>query len=168
MKKFVPILIAVLFLSSCKDGCQDTPKQQTELLPGEINDPRYPVPIISAVQDMECSDSTACPSKTSDCVTRTFTVQKDTTYYLTVSYFNGDTIHPSCRACGTVYAGDSVVMHNVTACPTGGPWTTFGNLKPGTTYTLSVCLQNCPGQKHCDCGEYAVADAIVSLRRVFD
>ena len=168
MKKIIPLLFTILFLSSCQEGCQEKPKQETEMMPGEVYDPNYPVPIITAVRDSVCSDSTDCPSKASDCVTRTFTVQKDTMYYITVSYFNGDTIHPSCRACGTVYAGDSVIMGRVTACPTGGPWVDFGELKTGTTYTLSVCLQNCPGRPKCDCGKSAMADAIVSMRRVFD
>jgi hypothetical protein len=151
-------------------SCQERPKNETGsgLFSGEVNVPGYAVPIITSVMDTTCSESTACPSKGGDCVTKDFTVQKDTLYYLTVRYDNGDTIHASCRACGTVYQGNTVVMHRVTACPTGGPWVDFGNLKPGVTYTLSVCLQRCPKTEKCNCGKDAFAEAIVSLRRVFD
>ena len=151
-------------------SCQEKPKKETrsELLPGEVNVPGYPVPIITSVVDTACSESTGCPSNGADCVTKDFTVQKDTLYYLTVHYDNGDTIHASCRACGTIYQGNTVVMHRVTACPTGGPWVDFENLKPGVTYTLSVCLQRCPSTEKCICGKDAFAEAIVSMRRVFD
>ena len=169
MKKFILFLIAVISLVSLW-SCQEKPEKETakELFPGEVNDPKFPAPIIVAVLDTICSETTDCPSKGTDCVTTNFTVQKDTLYYLTVSYFNGDTLHPSCRACGTVYDGNTVVMHRVTACPTGGHWVDFGNLRRGVTYTLSVCMQRCPALPKCDCGEHARADAIVSMRRIFD
>lgn len=169
MKRALSFLFAAtLFLLLW--SCQEKPKNETrsDLLPGEVNVPGYPVPIITSVMDTTCSEATDCPSKGADCVTKDFTVQKDTLYYLTVRFDNGDTIHASCRACGTVYQGNTVVMHRVTACPTGGPWVDFGNLKPGVTYTLSVCLQRCPNTPKCDCGKYAFAEAIVSIRRVFD
>jgi hypothetical protein len=151
-------------------SCQEKPKKEagSDLLPGEVRVPGYPVPIITSVEDTSCSESTDCPSKEAECVTRDFTVQKDTIYYLTVRYDNGDTIHASCRACGTVYQGNTIVMHRLTACPTGGPWVDFGNLKSGITYTLSVCLQRCPDTQKCDCGKYAFAEAVVSIRRVSD
>jgi len=151
-------------------SCQEKTKKEagSGLLPGEVNVPGYHVPIITSVVDTTCSESTDCPSKGADCVTKDFTVQKDTLYYITVRYDNGDTIHASCRACGTVYQGNTVVLHRVTPCPTGGPWVDFGNLKPGVTYTLSVCLQRCPNTEKCNCGKGAFAEAIVSMRRVFD
>ena len=164
MKKYFLVLAALCLFASC----QEKPKQNSELMPGEVNDPRYPVPIICAVVDTTCTDSVQCPAKTADCETLNFTVQKDTTYFLTVSYFNGDTIHASCRACGEVYDGNTVVMQRVTTCPTGGPWVDFGRLRPGVQYTLVVSLQRCPALKKCDCGKGARADAIVSIRRVFD
>lgn len=169
MKRGLSILFTVT-LCLLLWSCQEKPKKEvgSGLFPGEANVPGYPVPIIMSVVDTTCSESTDCPSKGADCITTNFTVQKDTLYYLTVSYFNGDTLHPSCRACGTVYDGNTVVMHRVTACPTGGAWVDFGNLRPGVTYTLSVCLQRCPGLPECECGKHARADAIVSMRRVFE
>ena len=164
VKKYFVVLSALCLLASC----QEKPRQNSELMPGEVNDPRYPVPIICAVVDTACTDSVQCPAKTADCETLNFTVQKDTIYFLTVSYFNGDTINASCRACGEVYDGNTVVMQRVTACPTGGPWVDFGRLRPGVQYTLVVSLQRCPALKTCDCGKGARADAIVSIRRVFD
>ena len=167
------LLIIVLLLLLCQDAGQDeappaAPPTADGLFPGEIRDRMWPAPIIVAVRDTSCSNDTTCPSKITDCVVKTFTVLKDTTYFLTLSYFNGDTLNPSCRACGTVNLNDVALIQNVTACPTGGPWINFGELKRGKTYTLSVCLQRCPQLAECRCGERVFADAVVSIRRVFD
>ncbi len=166
------ILSVVLVLLMCQDLGQPPPAPPPRgdaLLPGEVNDPAWPRPIITSVHDVTCKDTVECPSQAADCVTKTFTVQKDTTYFLTTIYFNGDTTTASCRACGTVYEGDKAIMHDLTACPTGGPWVNFKRLQPGITYTLSVCLRSCPNvTPPCKCGESATADAIVSMRRVFD
>lgn len=137
------------------------------LFPGEINDPNWPAPIIAWARDSTCSDSTKCPPNGEGCAFKNFVVQKDTTYYLTVMYFNGDTTKPSCRTCGSVYGDRNVVANLVTACPTGGPWTTTMNLKPGVTYTVEACLQTCPNVPGCKCGERVQADAVVSMRRLF-
>ncbi len=166
MKKIIITILAATMLLMVW-SCGDRFERFRPLLPGEIEDPLWPVPIIVSVRDTSCSDSIPCPSKAGDCVKRDFMVQIDTTYYLTVSYFNGDTITPSCRACGTVYQGDSVIMHNYTACPTGGPWIAIGRLKPDVKYTLVVCMQRCPKLSKCNCGRIPLADAIVSIRRVF-
>ena len=167
------LAIIILILLLCRQGAKkeappETPPTVDGLFPGEIRDRKWPVPIIAAVRDTLCSNDTTCPSKITDCVVKTFTVLKDTSYFLTLSYFNGDTLNPSCRACGTVYDGNTLVIDNVTACPTGGPWVNFGELKRGRTYTLSVCLQRCPGLDDCRCGERVFADAVVSIRHVFN
>ncbi|MBL0062835.1 MAG: hypothetical protein IPP40_15455 [bacterium] len=137
------------------------------LFPGEINDPNWPVPIIAWVADSTCSDSTKCPPTGEGCGFKNFVVQKDTTYFLTVSYFNRDTLNPSCRTCGTVYGDHKVVANLVTACPTGGEWVTVMRLVPGVTYTVEACLQTCPNVPGCKCGERVQADAVVSMRRLF-
>ena len=163
-------LIVLCGTLACLWSCQD--EKKPDLLPGEVTDPRSPVPIITAVRDTSCTDSLRCPAKGADCITQQFTVLKDTFYFLTVSYFNGDTVVASCRACGSVFAGDSVIMSRETACPTGGPWVTGHRLVPGVTYTLSVCLQRCGIIGRCSCeglrGERGTADAIVSIRRVWE
>ena len=138
------------------------------LFPGEVRERMWPVPIIAAVRDTTCSTDTTCPSRGMDCIVKTFTVLKDTTYFLTTSYFNGDTVNASCRACGVVYDDTTSIMEIATACPTGGPWIASTRLKKGRTYTLSVCLQRCPQIADCRCGERVFADAVVSIRQVFD
>ncbi len=157
---------ALLLPAACQ--CE---QQQIEtpagLLAGEVRDPRFPVPIITAVLDLDCATLDTCPVRTGDCISKEFRVEKDTLYFFTVSYFNGDTLNPSCRSCGSVYLRDSVVMNLVTACPTGGPWVDFAPLQPGRSYRLAVCMQRCPEEESCECGKEARSIAIVSMRRVF-
>ena len=164
------VLAIIALLLLCKDaGKEEAPAPTTDgLFPGEIRDPLWPKPIIIAARDTTCSGDTTCPSKSADCIVKTFTVLKDTAYYFTLSYFNGDTLTPSCRACGTIYRDTTVVLQNVTACPTGGPWVNFGRLRPGITYTLAVCLERCPQVSECNCGNRVFADGVVSLRPIFD
>ena len=167
----VMLFTAALVLLSCQQKKQDNqpnPRQKTDLLPGEVWNPRWPQPIITARRDSVCSNDIRCPFRNDECVSLAFQVQKDTTYFLTVLYFNGDTLHPSCRACGTVYQDTTVIMNLVTACPTGGPWVTFARLVPHVNYAIVACLQKCPEMEKCDCGkEKATADAVVSMRRLF-
>ncbi len=170
------VVVAVLFLLLCrgeqdKEPPKEAPVDQMDasgLFPGEMRDRLWPVPILAAVRDTTCSIDTNCASQALDCITKTFTVQKDTLYFLTTSYFNGDTINASCRACGVVYEDTTTIMEIATACPTGGPWVASTKLKKGHTYTLSVCLQRCPQFPDCRCGERVFADAVVSIRSVFD
>ena len=176
MKARYGLLLVMLFatlLGSCKGKQKEQPAPVTPppfagLYPGEIRDPFWPHPIIISARDTTCSIDTTCPTKSADCIVKSFTVLKDTTYFFTLSYFNGDTINASCRACGTIYQDTTVIMQNVTACPTGGPWATFSRLRPGIIYTLAVCLQRCPQLPECRCGKRVIADGIVSIRPVFD
>ncbi|MBK6765238.1 MAG: hypothetical protein IPG71_02670 [bacterium] len=174
--KFVLLFIAAMILMLLL-LCQDTDNPpapapipapaRNGLLPGEVNDPNWPKPIIVSVKDETCSDTDKCPPVSEDCAHKTFTVQKDTLYYMTLSYFNGDTLNPSCRVCGTVYDDRTIVMNNVTACPTSEPWVSFARLVPGKTYTVEACLQSCPNHPGCKCGESVHADAAISMRRQF-
>ncbi len=148
---FIP---AVLISFQCAD----------DLKPGERNVPGFRIPIIEEVEDADCSDSTACPSKAENCAKKDFKVQKDTMYTLSAIFWNGDSTVASCRTCATVYKGDSVVMSTVTACPTGGIWMAHARLLPETTYTLVACLQRCPNLPQCSCGEVYISQAVISMR----
>jgi hypothetical protein len=161
------IALALTF-SACQK--KDEPKKKPEELPlraGELRDVRWPRPVIVAVADTVCSDTIICPAKSAECILKTFRVPKDTLYVLTTSYFNGDTLAPSCRACATVYEDTVVVKNRVTACPTGGAWVGSMNLRAGVDYLLAVSLQRCPVKEKCACGEGAIAEAAVSLGRQF-
>lgn len=179
MKGWVALIIvafccAFVFMLTCQDKedkpnpAARAPENKDELLPGEVRDPRWPKPIIVSVSDKTCTETTKCPPVDEECGHKNFTVQKDTTYYMTVIYFNGDTATASCRTCGTVYDDKAVVMNSVTACPTGGPWINFARLVPGKTYTLEACLQSCPNTPACKCGENVQSEVIISMRRLFD
>jgi len=172
--KFVLLFIAAMILMLlllCQDTDNPPPAPApvgNTLLPGEVDDPNFPKPIVAWVRDNTCTVTDKCPPVDENCEHKTFTVQKDTTYYLTVIYFNSDTLSASCRTCGTVYDDRRIVANLVTACPTGGPWVTAMNLKPGVTYTVEACLQSCPDTPACKCGGLFNADAVVSMRRLFD
>lgn len=136
------------------------------LLPGEHVNPNYNIPVVAAVSDTECSDSTRCPTRGSDCVIRNFKVLKDTAYFFSVIYSSSDTTHRGCRACASLYRGDSLVISRMTSCPAGGQLVDSTKLSTGD-YTVVVCLESCTHTQHCECGKHAKADAVVSIRRVF-
>jgi len=169
---FVGAMVLMLLLL-CQDAGKNPPPPAPapagkELLPGEYEDPNWPKPIVAWVRDNTCTETDKCPPTDEDCSHKNFTVQIDTMYHLTVIFFNSDTLAPSCRTCGTIYDDRRVVENVVTACPTGGQWEAHMRLVPGVTYTLEACLQSCPETPACKCGGLFNADAVVSLRRLFD
>ncbi|MBK6910951.1 MAG: hypothetical protein IPK53_01975 [bacterium] len=170
--------LLVVFLLLCQDtqngGAPPAPVPvPVQLLPGERNDPSYRQPIIESVFDGACALDTICPSRRSDCVTKSFVAQKDTVYHLYAVYANGDTTQPSCVLCASLYhiraAGDTVLVTSIeTACPTGGPWADHPRLAKDSTYMLSACLHKCGDMSNCQCGEMVDAFAIVSMRDLLD
>ena len=76
------ILIVFCFLAITWGilSCQEKPKSKPEskpeekLLPGEIKTTRYPVPVITSMEDTRCSDSTGCPANGADCNCKRFVV----------------------------------------------------------------------------------------------
>lgn len=145
------------------------PPDPVTLLPGERNEPGFTQPIIESVTDVECFRDTTCPSRKTDCVTKKFTAQKDTTYHLYAVYYNGDTLTQSCRLCASLYqikaAGDTVLVESLyTACPTGGPWGAHPVLKKDSTYLLAACLHKCGDMQNCTCGEVQHSFAVISIR----
>lgn len=161
---FVLAAIVMASLLLCRSGRQGgNPPDQ--LLPGETHSTTYRQAIITSIRDNTCSESLDVAAPRPDgYVSADFTVQKDTTYALTLIYFNGDTLNPSCRLAGRILADTTILAQNVTACPTGGPWVTYVRLTPGQTYTLILSLMRCPQLPECRCGEILWADAVVSIR----
>lgn len=134
--------------------------------PGEYMDKDFPVPIIAAAKDADVSDSTGCLSISVDCKVRTFSVKMDTTYFLTVIYSVSDTTQAVCMSCGTLYQGDVPLINLGTSCDLGRKKEVAVRLKPDVTYRVAVCLQQCSAVHVQDCGKNAIADAVISIRRI--